>query len=93
MTIYSLIQEIVGNDDNIDDNMFKYWCKDNVLVVSVFALISSTDIEALRILSSEIAGLEAFSAPQLSDKTSRLIFWVGCINIFLEKIPQFIIQV
>jgi hypothetical protein len=80
MTIYSLIQEIIHN------NEFNRWCKDNGLIISVFTVISSADVEAL-------AGLQVFSAPPLSNKISKLIFWVGCINILLEDIPQFIIQV
>ena len=84
-----------NNDNNVDEKKktFKDRCKDNTLIASIFTLLSSTDVEALRILSSEIAGLEAFSAPQLSVKISKLLFWAGCINIFLEEIPQFIIQV
>jgi hypothetical protein len=87
MTIYSLIQEIIHN------NEFNRWCKDNGLIISVFTVISSADVEALHVLSSKIAGLQVFSAPPLSNKISKLIFWVGCINILLEDIPQFIIQV
>jgi hypothetical protein len=86
-TIYSLIQEIIYNED------FNNWCKKNSLVVSIFTIISSADVEALHILSSKIAGLNTFSAPALSTKISKLVFWAGCINILLEDIPQFIIQV
>ena len=87
--------QVISNNNNVDKKKktFKDWCKDNTLIASLFTLLSSTDVEALRILSSEIAGLGAFSAPPLSVKISKLLFWVGCINIFLEKIPQFIIQV
>ncbi|RIA84002.1 hypothetical protein C1645_859937 [Glomus cerebriforme] len=86
MTIYSLIQEIVHNKD------FNKWCKENGFITSIFTVLSSADVEALHILSSKIAGLNAFSAPPLSAKISRLVFLAGFINIFLEDIPQFIIQ-
>lgn len=87
VTIYSLIQEIIYNKE------FNQWFKDNGLIASVFTVISSADVEALHVLSSKIAGLKVFSAPPLTNKISKLIFWVGCINILLEDIPQFIIQV
>jgi hypothetical protein len=87
LTTYSLIQEIIYNED------FNNWYKKNSLIVSIFTIISSADIEALHTLSSKIAGLNAFSAPALSTKISNLVFWAGCINILLEDIPQFIIQV
>jgi hypothetical protein len=87
MTTYSLIQEIIHNED------FNVWCKKHSFIISMLTILSSADVEALHILSSKIAGLNAFSAPPLSSKISRLVFWAGCINIFLEDIPQFIIQV
>src|SRR5687767_11949248 len=63
VVIYSLIQEIIYNQD------FNKWCKKNSFIISIFTILSSTDVEALHILSSKIAGLNAFSAPPLSTKT------------------------
>ncbi|GES85070.1 hypothetical protein GLOIN_2v1769303 [Rhizophagus clarus] len=87
MTTYSLIQEMIHNEN------FNNWCKKHGLTISIFTILSSADVEALHILSSKIAGFSVFSAPPLSNKISSLIFWAGCINIFVEDIPQFIIQV
>ncbi|PKK80479.1 hypothetical protein RhiirC2_768042 [Rhizophagus irregularis] len=87
ITIYSLIQEIIYNEN------FNNWCKKNSLIISIFTILSSADVEALHVLSSKIAGFNVFSAPPLSNKISKLIFWTGCINILLEDIPQFIIQI
>ncbi|GBC17670.1 uncharacterized protein OCT59_003646 [Rhizophagus irregularis] len=87
MTTYSLIQEMIHNDD------FNNWCKKHGFTISMFTILSSADVEALHILSSKIAGFNAFSAPPLSSRISRIVFWAGCINIFLEDIPQFIIQI
>ncbi|GBC07285.1 hypothetical protein RclHR1_07360008 [Rhizophagus clarus] len=87
VTIYSLIQEIIYNED------FNNWCKKNGFIISIFTILSSADVEALHILSSKIAGLNPFSAPPLSNKITTLVFWTGCINILLEDIPQFIIQI
>ncbi len=87
MALYLLIQEIMHN------KKFNEWCKENGLIISVFTVISCADVEALDVLSSKIAGLRIFSAPPLSEKIANLIFLLGCINIFMEDIPQFIIQV
>jgi hypothetical protein len=87
IAIYSLVQEIIHNKD------FSKWSKENNFIVSIFTILSSTEVEALHILSSQIAGLNVFSAPPLSAKISKLIFWVSFINIFLEDTLQFIIQV
>ncbi len=87
MALYSLIQEIMHN------KKFNKWCKENGLIISVFTVISCADIEALNVLSSKIAELKIFSAPPLSKKIANLIFWLGFINIFIEDIPQFMIQV
>ncbi|PKC70432.1 hypothetical protein RhiirA1_391338 [Rhizophagus irregularis] len=87
MTTYSLIQEMIHNDD------FNNWCKKHGFTISMFTILSSADVEALHILSSKISGFNAFSAPPLSSRISRIVFWAGCINIFLEDIPQFIIQI
>ena len=87
MALYLLIQEIMHN------KKFNEWCKENGLIISVFTVISCADVEALNILSSKIAGLRIFSAPSLSEKIAKLLFWLGCMNIFMEDIPQFMIQV
>jgi len=87
MVLYILIQEIKHNHD------FNKWCKKRELIISLFTVLSCADVEILNILSSEIAGLSIFFAPQLSENFTILIFLASCINIFLEDIPQFVIQV
>ncbi|CAJ0758683.1 22114_t:CDS:10, partial [Entrophospora sp. SA101] len=59
---------------------------------NVFTVISSTEIDALLILSSKVAGLKPFSAPFSSNSLS-LIFWCNLASFLIEDIPQFIIQV
>src|SRR6266511_398223 len=87
MALYILIHEIKHNHD------FNKWCKKRELIISLFTVLSCADVEILNILSSEIAGLSIFFAPQLSEKFIILIFLASCINVFLEDIPQFVIQV
>jgi len=61
MALYILIQEIKHNHD------FNEWCKKRELAISIFTVLSCADVEILNILSSEIAGLSIFFAPQLSE--------------------------
>jgi len=55
-------------------------------------MIAATDVEAITLMSSELFGLQIFSAP-LSTRTEYWIFWVGFGNLFIEDMPQLVIQV
>ncbi|RHZ82458.1 hypothetical protein Glove_109g153 [Diversispora epigaea] len=70
---------------------FLDWFSQHEKVASVFTILSSADIEALRILHSNLAGFKFFQAP-ISTKGKNKIFWVSCLTIFVEDIPQLIIQ-
>ncbi|CAG8595015.1 12_t:CDS:2 [Diversispora eburnea] len=70
---------------------FLYWFSQNEKLASVFTVLSSADIEALSILHSNIAGLKCFQAP-ISTKGKNRIFWASCLTVFVEDIPQLIIQ-
>ncbi|RHZ82430.1 hypothetical protein Glove_109g149 [Diversispora epigaea] len=70
---------------------FLDWFSQHEKVASVFTVLSSADIEALRILHSNLAGFKFFQAP-ISTKGKNKIFWVSCLTIFVEDIPQLIIQ-
>ena len=67
------------------------WFEKYARVVGVFTLISAVDIETLNLLSSGFAGLKIFSAP-LED-AEKPILWCGFCNMFIEDLPQLIIQV
>ncbi|CAG8522676.1 534_t:CDS:2, partial [Racocetra fulgida] len=71
---------------------FFSWFVRNGNVTSIFTILAGTDIEALVILKSNLAGFASFQAP-FSDKAQSKIFWGTCLNIFTEDIPQAIIQV
>ncbi|CAJ0841764.1 14638_t:CDS:10 [Entrophospora sp. SA101] len=71
---------------------FYEWFKKYANILAVFTIISSTEIDALVILSSKVAGLKPFSAPFSSNFLS-LIFWCNLASFLIEDIPQFIIQV
>ena len=57
-----------------------------------FTILSSADITALNTLHSNTAGFSFLRAP-FSDNAKSIIFWGACLNIFIEDIPQLIIQV
>jgi len=71
---------------------FSDWFKKNTKLAAIITLFSSGNVELLRLLDSKFAGIELFSAPFSSD-ASNWIFWGGFLNIFIEDIPQLIIQV
>ncbi|CAI2182418.1 6647_t:CDS:10 [Funneliformis geosporum] len=61
------------------------------LVAAFFTILAGADLEVLSVLSSEVAGILAFSAPT-TKKTQSYIFWGGLLGFLIEDIPQFIIQ-
>ncbi|CAG8567599.1 8298_t:CDS:1, partial [Dentiscutata erythropus] len=78
--------------DEIQSNSnFRNWFVENVKIVSICTLLSCPDIEALNILSSQIANFKIFMAP-FSEKAKIRIYYGSIINMFIEDIPQFIIQ-
>ena len=54
MTTYSLIQEMIHNEN------FNDWCRKHGFTISMFTILSSADVEALHILSSKIAEIEIY---------------------------------
>ena len=74
------------------NSRFNQWSEDNVLVTEVITMLSVADVEALTFLSSQFAGSKMFAAP-FSESINRSIFYGGCVNLFIEDIPQLVIQV
>ncbi|GES87232.1 hypothetical protein GLOIN_2v1525796 [Rhizophagus clarus] len=60
----------------------------NSVVLLIFTILSSADVETLNILQSY-----DFFENKFSDSTTSKIFWVACLGIFIEDIPQVTIQV
>ncbi|GBC24435.1 uncharacterized protein OCT59_009094 [Rhizophagus irregularis] len=71
---------------------FLEWFMAHKKVASIFTILASADIETLSILHSNLAGFSFFNAP-FSDDAKSKIFWGTCLNIFIEDIPQVIIQI
>lgn len=81
-----VLQEITKNK-----NFYK-WFKNNTSIVALFTILAGTDIEILNILTSQVAGIMIFNAP-ISVKAESYIFWGSFLGLFIEDIPQLIIQV
>jgi hypothetical protein len=71
--------------------LFRMHVTSNVKVSSICIILAITDIEALSILSSKLAGFMCFHAP-ISPKTQKYIRWLSLLGLFVEDIPQLIIQ-
>ncbi|RGB24709.1 hypothetical protein C1646_821452 [Rhizophagus diaphanus] len=78
---------IIKNEKSLNKDFAK-WSNSQKTVISIFALISSADIEALNILQSF-----GFFKTDFSEQTTGKIFWGACLDIFIEDIPQLIIQI
>ena len=71
---------------------FQEWFSQNVRIVSVLTLLAGADVEAITILGSNFAGWQMFSAP-LSKTALNYVFWGSTLNLFIEDVPQLVIQV
>ncbi|CAI2177307.1 14616_t:CDS:10 [Funneliformis geosporum] len=81
-----LISEISTN------KKFYGWFQAHSKPAAFLTILASTDVEAITLMSSELFGLQIFSAP-LSKRSEIWIFWAGFCNIFIEDAPQLIIQI
>ncbi|RHZ82310.1 hypothetical protein Glove_109g321 [Diversispora epigaea] len=77
--------------DENKSKLFFDWFTHHEKIASAFTVLSSADIETLSILYSNAAGFKFFQAP-ISIKGKNRIFWASCLTIFVEDIPQLIIQ-
>src|ERR1700722_3802887 len=81
LNLISAISLIIYENSHNDE--FNNWFKSNSRIVSIFTLLSATNIEELEILVSKFAVLKIFSII-FTSKTKSLIFWIG-ILIFILK--------
>ncbi|KAG9306387.1 hypothetical protein G9A89_018270 [Geosiphon pyriformis] len=86
LAAYIVITEITINDEYV------LWLQKHAKPAALFTLLSAADIDVLNLFYSKYANFELFNAP-ISKRVEYLIFWGSGINIFIEDIPQFIIQV
>ncbi|KAG9299465.1 hypothetical protein G9A89_009418 [Geosiphon pyriformis] len=74
------------------DEEFNQWFRKWNKVASAFTILAGSNIEVLKILSSQLFGFDMFSAP-FTAKTEVWIFWGSTVNILIEDIPQLLIQI
>ncbi|PKK70377.1 hypothetical protein RhiirC2_849977 [Rhizophagus irregularis] len=82
---------VIISGENMRPEFF-HWFTKNFRLASVFTVLSGANVEILSILGSNLAGLKIFQAP-FSNSAKSIIFWGGITNIFIEDIPQVIIQI
>ncbi|CAG8740287.1 17059_t:CDS:2, partial [Rhizophagus irregularis] len=85
MSMIIILKEITRNES------FYNWFKLNTNIAALFTILASADLEVLDTLSSQVGGIKLFNAP-MSEKTQLYIFWGSLVGLFIEDIPQFIIQ-
>ncbi|PKY57537.1 hypothetical protein RhiirA4_411730 [Rhizophagus irregularis] len=86
MSMIIILKEITRNES------FYNWFKLNTNIAALFTILASADLEVLDTLSSQVGGIKLFNAP-MSEKTQLYIFWGSLVGLFIEDIPQFIIQI
>jgi hypothetical protein len=67
MSMIIILHEITRNKS------FYQWFKLNTNIAALFTILAGTDLEVLKILSSQVAGIMLFNAP-LSEKAQSYIF-------------------
>ncbi|PKY29893.1 hypothetical protein RhiirB3_446711 [Rhizophagus irregularis] len=70
---------------------FSKWVSKSLALSSICTLFSAIDIQILNTFSSDLFGLKIFSAP-LTKRSQKIMLWGSIISIFIEDVPQFIIQ-
>ncbi|RIA85737.1 hypothetical protein C1645_808122, partial [Glomus cerebriforme] len=71
---------------------FVAWFVQYPALSSIFTLLAAVDIQVLETLSSGLFGLKIFSAP-ITPRSKKYMLWVSIANVFIEDVPQLIIQI
>ncbi|CAG8570125.1 6966_t:CDS:10 [Ambispora gerdemannii] len=77
--------------ENSREDKFNDWFRKYPQIAAIFTIFSCADVELLTVLSSQVGGLNLFSAT-FSHRAETVIFWASCVNILIEDLPQFIIR-
>ena len=78
--------------ESINNVKFLEWLKSNSQSVAIITLLSGSDVSGLLLLSSNFAGFKLFSV-KFSSKAKHYIYLGTICNLFIEDIPQLLIQV
>ncbi|CAG8476271.1 9405_t:CDS:2 [Acaulospora morrowiae] len=77
--------------ERIHNPRFQNWLYDHSKFAAVMTVCSSANIQAIRLIYSELAGLEIFSAG-ISIKANKWIMWISVLDAIIEDVPHFVIQ-
>ncbi|CAG8558128.1 7558_t:CDS:10 [Ambispora gerdemannii] len=86
IALYVMLSENSRNDK------FNSWFRKYPQVAAACTLFASGDVVILHVLTSQVAGLQIFSAT-FSEHAETVIFITSTLNLFIEDIPQFIIRI
>ena len=78
--------------ENLNNPKFINWMKQYFHLTAIVTLLCGSDVGGLLLLSSNFAGIKLFSAP-FSNQAKKWIYWGSIFNLFIEDLPQLIIQV
>jgi hypothetical protein len=92
MIANSIISMIIILREITQNKAFYEWFKQHTSIAALFTILAGADLEVLNTLSSQVAGIMLFNAP-LSDFAQSYIFWGSFVGLFIEDIPQFLVQV
>jgi len=76
--------------ESIANNEFRTWMKTRPAAMIIF--LGGLDVAVLLLLSSKFAGIKILFI-QFSTKAKNYIYWGAICNLFIEDIPQLLIQV
>ncbi|CAG8519778.1 9049_t:CDS:2 [Ambispora gerdemannii] len=78
--------------ENSRNDKFNSWFRRYPQIAAAATLFASGDIVILNVLTSQVAGLLAFSAT-FSERAEAIIFITSILNLIINHIPQFIIRI
>jgi len=71
---------------------FTEWFKEHTTFAAIITVFAGADVEALKLIYSELAGYQIFKA-KISDGAKKCLLWGSVINALIEDLPQVVIQV
>ncbi|CAG8470114.1 2678_t:CDS:2 [Funneliformis caledonium] len=89
---FKINNEEINLHERTKNNDFRAWLAKHSKFAAIMTVFAGADIEALKLLTSQLAGCEMFNA-KFSFKANRWILWGGVINSLFEDLPQFVIQI
>ncbi|CAG8619630.1 3115_t:CDS:2 [Acaulospora morrowiae] len=77
--------------ERINNPRFQNWLYDHSTFAAIITVCSSANIQAIRLIYSELFNCEIFKAG-ISIKSNKWIMWISVLDAIIEDIPHFVIQ-